>query len=96
MRSIEVNRISKRNDSVGVELGVTRVIMGLDVLHVDRLGYSGELINVLHVIENIRIPVFNRALVCLEVDYIDFVKSNKRNEGSYVCRGELVATKIAT
>src|SRR5690606_10572530 len=73
---------------------VAGIVVRLDVLEIDRLGHSGNLVEVADIVRKARI-VRNPAQIAFEMADIDRVKAHQCREQPPVCFGYAVANQIA-
>jgi hypothetical protein len=94
VRSVKVEDWSFGNNASWVDVGMTLVVMHLDVFKVTRFLDSWLLVEVFEIVPEVGIFV-NMAQVALEVDVIHRVKTEQSREHTPVGFGDAIATKIA-
>jgi hypothetical protein len=94
VRRGEIQFGADRHDAGRVHLAVTRIIVGLDVIQVHRLGDARHLIQLAHIVRQVGI-VFDAADVAFEVAVINGIEADERGEQAPVGFGQCRADEIA-
>ncbi len=92
--SVEKSR-TFRDDSGWVDRGVAAVIVELDLLEIDRLGDSGELVDGTDEGGEVG-ALFDSVQVALEMDVVDGIEAHEGGEEADVAEGERVTHEPAT
>ena len=79
MRFIKIDDGSDRHNSGGIDVSLTAVIVPLDLIDADGLGYTGHLIKVAQVTPEVGI-IGDAPQVALEVPVIDRVEAHEGRE----------------
>ena len=81
MRSVEILHRAHRNNTRRIDVVVSKVVMTLDVIEVNDVGNSVELIQIAKVSKQIRV-IHNPADIAFEMPVINRVKSDQRYKKS--------------
>ena len=91
---VQIQYRASRHNARRVQMAVTAVVMGLDVIQADRAGHARHLVQLQHVVPQIRI-INQTAQIALEMDNIDRIKANQGSEQAPVGLGQLRASQVA-
>ena len=94
MRCRVVDLLAHGHNSIRIDRRMAPVVMVLDVPHVHRLTNAWDLVQILSIIEQIRI-LPNELLVALEVHQIHRIETDERHEQSNVGFRQFVSRNVA-
>lgn len=90
----QVGASTGRDNSSGVDLEVRRVVVVLDVVHVDRLGDLGQLVDAASVLQDVGVVLLDALDVALEVSVVDWIEANDGGPQADICLSQSVTDKI--